>query len=65
MTRKDYEAIAEVIAYSVRRWDTETEGNTPREVRQTIEEIANGIAEVFDWENPRFDADKFYRACGL
>lgn len=65
MTRKDYQAIAEVIASTIREWDTNTEGNIPHDVRQTIENIADGLSEVFGEDNGLFDHNKFFRACGL
>jgi hypothetical protein len=53
MTRKDYVMIAEVIATS---WHTSAE---------TKRELAVNMAEALETDNPRFDREKFLRACGV
>lgn len=52
MSRKDYQAIADVIKAS--------SGDVP-----TLTAVAKGIADVFAADNPRFDRERFYDACDL
>lgn len=53
MTRKDFEAIAAIIAEV-----SATGGAGP-------EWLAERFAEVAKATNPRFDRDRFFRACGV
>ena len=64
MTRKDYEKIAEVLRRSV-------EGSRRRRAKGdefvltegfTITAIVMGLCEVFEADNPRFDARRFESA---
>lgn len=60
MTRKDYKAIAEVIAEAVaiaRSVGVDCEAGERR--------IAEGIAEVMERDNERFDRTRFMTACNL
>jgi hypothetical protein len=57
MTRKDYEAIAEVIERLAEKYRHD-------EGRHIVAEFAEDIAEVMTNDNPRFNRDTFYRACG-
>jgi hypothetical protein len=52
MTRKDYEAVAEVIA-------TTHLGNEAREV------FGVAMARIFAGDNDRFDADRFFEAAAI
>lgn len=63
MTRKDYEAIAQAIAKVRADRKAPNGGLLPLEVRHTIEEIEDALAEVFAQDNYRFDRDKFLQAC--
>jgi hypothetical protein len=58
MTRKDYEAIAERIARSVDKYQYD-------EGKNIIAELVEDLVEIFQDENPNFNADKFVKACGL
>lgn len=71
MTRKDYELIAKAIRDSQMDPD-EYEGEMPDDVasefegaatqhKQTAYDVCRALAEA----NPRFDRDKFLRACGV
>lgn len=51
MTQKDYVLLAEVV----RKLDEET----------TPSKVAQKIAEVCEGDNPRFNYNRFYKACGL
>lgn len=59
MTRKDYQAIAKIFdaEISVRK-DT-----TPGAL--AIKSVVYGLADIFARDNPRFDREKFYTACGI
>lgn len=58
MTRKDYEAIAERIARSADKYQYDRG-------LSIVEEIVEDLVEIFQDENPNFNADKFVKACGL
>lgn len=72
MTKKDYEAIAAIInartvcfpnacnADSAARYEAFMDGS-----RDQLQQIVRGLCEVFMRDNPRFDADKFLKACGF
>jgi hypothetical protein len=57
MTRKDYIALAEVIAGEV------ATGNMWQ--KMTSSNIARSMADVFKRDNERFNRETFYKACGL
>jgi hypothetical protein len=61
MTRKDYEAIAEVIKDARDYWCPDG-ANLADPCSLSI---ACGIAAVMQTDNPRFDRDKFLTACGI
>jgi hypothetical protein len=52
MTRKHFEAAAQILA----------DADLAREARATI---AQDFAEYFATQNPNFDRDRFFAACGL
>ena len=56
MTRKDYEYVAQVIARIQQGL------NTP-EVEQASLAFATRMAAYFAADNPRFDRDRFMKAC--
>jgi hypothetical protein len=57
MTRKDYEAIASVLAEARKNFPNSDEA--PR----VIDEIGLRLAEHFIADNPRFAEHRFYDAC--
>ena len=59
MTRKDYRAIADVIATQV-DLDPDTLSS-----RQVLRLVAAGIADVLEEDNPRFDRSGFLKTCGF
>ena len=62
MTKKDYELIAQAI--SVEYQETNPDTNNDIEA-QTIVTVTNRIADYLSMENPRFDRNKFFKACGI
>jgi hypothetical protein len=58
MTRKDYDAIAAVLA-------AERQQVTMRAARQAVMNITRALADVMAAENPRFDRERFMRAAGM
>lgn len=54
MSRKDYVRIAHVVATAACDRDT-----------ATAVAIAHGVATVMAQDNPRFDRDRFLKACGV
>lgn len=63
MTKKDYEAIAKVIHRCLlgeRPYD-EWEAGFVAGARS----IALDLTQIFEADNPRFDREKFLRACGV
>ncbi len=58
MTRKDYEKIAEVFRLF---------SGTPEEIaiHSTVNAMACCMAAQLAEDNPRFDVDKFLKACGF
>jgi len=64
MSRKDYEAAAEVIANAMKYADEKTPVRRTETVN-TLREMASGLSSMFGRDNGRFDRDKFMTACGL
>jgi hypothetical protein len=60
MTRKDYVKVAEVI-----RNTASASVSNYGYIKAEIIQIANGLATVFEEDNPRFDADRFLAATGV
>lgn len=59
MSRKDYQNMAETIRQSL---DARLEGKSSGWI---IEQIVDGMVQMFAANNPRFDRQRFYSACGL
>lgn len=59
MTRKDYELIAQVFA------DLESDFNNCGSDEVSLSVVIEELARAFGKENPRFDFDKFVKACGF
>ena len=58
MTRKDYIAIARVLAYHRPLVNEDGE-----QAYQRWRELAQGIANALQIDNPRFDHERFREAC--
>lgn len=64
MSRKDYVAAAEVIAYEMRNISDMTSVRKTA-AEQTLRSVANGLANMFAMDNGRFNRHTFALACGL
>ncbi len=60
MTRKDYILIAAAIKAAA----TEYPDERP-DAKQQQEDVAFSIAEALASDNPRFDRERFLKACGV
>lgn len=66
MTKKDYEKIALAIKLETLCIATSNMDNvTAVASMDTLSSITHRLADTFANENPRFNRDKFVRACGL
>jgi len=64
MTKKDYELIAEAIAYAAEL--TKMLGGIEEETRdRVISLIANKLASGLEMDNARFNRELFLAACGV
>jgi hypothetical protein len=61
MTRKDYELVAKAL--NMRNWYDEFGNVTNDHAIETRNNIARALAEALALDNPRFDRDKFLKAC--
>lgn len=59
MTKKDYEALAQVIRW---QWNL-ADANENGDALDAVERIANGMATVMEQDNPRFSRQRFLAAC--
>ena len=59
MTRKDYELIAGVISMTAREFRGVEDGTN------ACRDIATFLASRLENDNPRFDRDRFLKACGV
>lgn len=64
MTRKDYQLIAETIR-AVYESHRHSWHNAPTDRQDAIRQVANSLVCRLVDDNPRFDEDKFLKACGL
>lgn len=67
MTRKDYELIAGVIkreTHSHIHYTTEQRHLLDRRLA-ILHDTASQLARMFAHDNPRFDRDRFLKACGV
>ena len=55
MTKKHYEAIAQVFTQYMQHNDS----------RETAEHIAKNMCAYFQADNPKFNRDMFLTACGI
>lgn len=55
MTRKDYVAVAKIIA----------DNDSGMSIWTVRARIADALAEMFAADNPRFDRERFLKACGI
>ena len=61
LTRKVFEQVAASVKKSVDKADETLDAN----LYGFAAEMANELADYFQKENPRFDRDRFFKACGL
>ena len=61
MTRKDYELIARVLAFTRTSAKSDLSPQADNMWRVACGDIADALAS----ENPRFDRDRFLEACGV
>ena len=61
MTRKDYVKLASAVHQAHR--DTDSDGSTVTPA--AIASVAYKLAAILATDNPRFDRDRFLRACGV
>lgn len=61
MTRKDYVAIAAAL----RQFYMDDERESIHTASGAVEYVAHNIANVMARDNPRFDRQRFLRACGI
>jgi len=59
MTRKDYVATAEILNNYLVRNNSETH---PQLVAE-FDELVEDFIKMFEADNPRFDAERFWEAC--
>ena len=57
MTRRDYVKFAGLISrHATRKSKAE---------KDLVRDVAKGMADIFSEDNPRFNVDRFYKACGI
>lgn len=62
LTKKDFKAIAEIIA---KQFVDDSGNNESWIIKRHIRKTAQQLADYFAIQNPRFDRRKFLDACGL
>lgn len=64
MSSKDYAVIAAEIR-DANQAAFRASSEAYAAVSAALERVAFGLADVFDRDNPRFDAERFTSACGF
>jgi hypothetical protein len=62
LSRKHYQEVAEVLATAIRVCE---EAGDEETVIFIANQIAAPLADWFEQDNPRFDAVRFTKACGV
>ena len=65
MSKKDYLALAKVIAYELQELRESVGKSHTRHQMHTLVLVAHGMCDVFYKDNDQFDEDRFMRACGF
>jgi len=66
MSKKDYIVIAESIRTQVKQLDRYPKGDALANVlRRNLQALADNLAVNLAVENPRFDRERFMKACGF
>ncbi|MCK9370898.1 hypothetical protein M0R04_13390 [Candidatus Dojkabacteria bacterium] len=63
MTKKDYVLIAENIKICLGRAQRTSQNYW--EIYQSFKELVSNMGTDFENDNPKFDIEKFYKACGI
>lgn len=71
LTRKHYKALAAEFRFTLDHarlfaaaCDTDT-NDSRKAVAEAVQSIAKGVADICASDNPRFDRNKFFVACGI
>ena len=62
LTKKDFEAVAEIIAEDYACYNGPGGAGICGDV---LADISDKLADYFATQNPRFDRERFMKACGL
>lgn len=65
MTRQNFEAVANAIEAKMDASDPNDESNFFAGYARGIMDTAETLADVFVANNPRFDRERFLKACGV
>lgn len=66
MTKKDYELIAGSVRRSVRVTEWLSKNQVKREAKlEVLRLVANDLSGSLRADNPKFDQEKFLKACGV
>jgi len=65
VSKKDFKAVAEIISEYTGQNAAYFNGIHRREVTQTVRHVTNKLADYFAAQNPRFNRERFMKACGL
>jgi len=63
LTKKDFKAVVEIMKSEYTRYDNT--GEDDGEGKDTVGCIAGKLSDYFTTQNPRFDRERFMKACGL
>lgn len=64
MTKKDYEKFAAMMRTHI-CVNVEPADQWEAGYDSAMREVANSLASVFQRDNPRFDRERFLKACGI
>ena len=60
MTRKDYELIASVFYFPAHHRE-----DWSKDITEAWEGMIYNMADALEQDNPKFDRDRFLKACGI
>jgi len=64
-SKKHYKQVAELVKVQLVKQEADYTAHKLNNRRQTVRAIAEGLADIFEQDNPNFRRGTFLTACGI